>query len=32
VSGELVRLHVVEHITVNANDEVTANFSKVGCG
>jgi hypothetical protein len=32
VSGELVRLNVVEHITVNANDEVTAVFSNVGCG
>ena len=31
VSGEQVRIHAVEHVTVNANDQVTADFSKVGC-
>ena len=32
VSGDLVRIHVLQHITINANDDVTVAFANVGCG
>ena len=31
VSGDRVRIHALQHITINANDDVTVEFAKVGC-
>ena len=32
VAGNPVRIHVLQHITINANGDVTSEFANVGCG